>query len=338
MNTGKISKTGATHLVDCLVAQGVDRIFCVPGESYLAVLNALADVQDQIKTITCRQEGGAAMMAEADAKLTGRPGICMVTRGPGATNASAGVHVAFQDSTPMILFIGQVGRDATEREAFQEIDYRRMFGQMAKWVAQIDDAARVHEFVSRAFAVATAGRPGPVVLALPEDMLVEQAQLPPPRTVKPFEISPAPAQMAQFADMLSAAERPVIIVGGSRWDEPSKAAVEAFADRNGLPVVAVFRRQDKFDNSHSCYIGEIGLGANPALRRFIDNSDLVILLGTRLGEVASGGYETLNIPGPVQKLVHIHAGAEELGRVYIPDLPINATPPGICGHAFEPYA
>lgn len=191
MNTEQISKTGATHLVDCLVAQGVDRIFCVPGESYLSVLNALSDVQDKIETITCRHEGGAAMMAEADGKLTGRPGICMVTRGPGATNASAGIHVAFQDSTPLILFIGQVGRDAVEREAFQEIDYRRMFGQMAKWVAQIDDVSRVQEFVSRAFAVATAGRPGPVVLALPEDMLVEVAELAVPRLVQSFEISPS---------------------------------------------------------------------------------------------------------------------------------------------------
>ncbi|MFK0382472.1 thiamine pyrophosphate-binding protein [Agrobacterium sp. NPDC090273] len=328
MNADQQTKSGAEHLVDCLVAQGVDRVFCVPGESYLAVLDALSDVREKVETITCRHEGGAAMMAEADGKLTGRPGICMVTRGPGATNASAGVHVAFQDSTPMILFIGQVGRDAMEREAFQEIDYRRMFGQMAKWVAQIDDPARVHEFVSRAFAVATSGRPGPVVLALPEDMLVEKASLATPKVVKPFEISPSDAQMQEFAAMLSAAERPVIVVGGSRWDEASKAAVEKFAAENRLPVIAAFRRQDKFDNGHPGYVGEIGLGVNPTLTRLMKDADLVVLLGTRLGEVASSSYQFLAVPAPLQKLVHIHADAQELGRVYIPDLSINATPQG----------
>ncbi|WDZ76222.1 thiamine pyrophosphate-binding protein [Ensifer adhaerens] len=328
MTMEKRSKTGAEHLVDCLVAQNVDRIFCVPGESYLAVLNALSDVSDKVETITCRHEGGAAMMAEADAKLTGRPGICMVTRGPGATNASAGVHVAFQDSTPMILFIGQVGRDATEREAFQEIDYRRMFGQMAKWVAQIDSADRVHEFVSRAFAVAMAGRPGPVVLALPEDMLVDAVELVAPRVVKSFELSPSAEQMDEFARLLSEAERPLMIVGGSRWDDESKAAVEDFAGKNGLPVVAAFRRQEKFNNDHPSYVGEIGLGVNPTLSRLVKDSDLVILLGTRMGEVASSSYQFLSVPGPVQKLIHVHAGAEELGRVYIPDLSINATPQG----------
>lgn len=328
MTMEKRSKSGAEHLVDCLVAQDVDRIFCVPGESYLAVLNALSDVSNQVQTITCRHEGGAAMMAEADGKLTGRPGICMVTRGPGATNASAGVHVAFQDSTPMILFIGQVGRDAMEREAFQEIDYRRMFGQMAKWVAQIDSAERVHEFVSRAFAVAMAGRPGPVVLALPEDMLVETAELAEPRPVKSFELSPSEGQMEEFAGLVSKAERPVLIVGGSRWDATSKAAIEDFAERNALPVLASFRRQDKFDNDHPCYAGEIGLGVNPSLARLVKQSDLVILLGTRLGEVASSSYQFLSVPAPAQKLVHIHSDAEELGRVYIPDLSINATPRG----------
>ncbi len=328
MNADQHTKSGAEHLVDCLVAQGVDRVFCVPGESYLAVLDALSDVHDKVETITCRHEGGAAMMAEADGKLTGRPGICMVTRGPGATNASAGVHVAFQDSTPMILFIGQVGRDAMEREAFQEIDYRRMFGQMAKWVAQIDDPARVQEFVSRAFAVATSGRPGPVVLALPEDMLVEEASLASPKVVKPFEISPSDTQMQEFATLLSGAERPVLVVGGSRWDEDAKAAVEKFAAENGLPVIAAFRRQDKFDNEHPCYVGEIGLGVNPALTRLMKEADLVVLLGTRLGEVASSSYQFLSVPAPSQKLVHIHADAQELGRVYIPDLSINATPQG----------
>ncbi|MBO9102015.1 MULTISPECIES: thiamine pyrophosphate-binding protein [unclassified Rhizobium] len=320
--------TGARLLVNALVTQGVDRVFCVPGESYLGVLDGLADVQDVIQTITCRHEGGAAMMAEADGKLTGRPGICMVTRGPGATNASAGVHVAFQDSTPLILFIGQVGNDVMEREGFQEIDYRRMFGQMAKWVAQIDHADRVHEFVGRAFAVATSGRPGPVVLALPEDMLVAEAPQPATKRVRPFEISPSVAQMQDFSGMISAAEKPVIVIGGSRWSEPAKRAVEEFAERNALPVIAAFRRQDKFDNDHPCYIGEIGLGVNPALRKTIDDADLVILLGTRMGEVASSGYAMLDVPSPRQKLIHIHASADELGRVYAPDLSINATPQG----------
>jgi acetolactate synthase-1/2/3 large subunit len=320
--------TGAKLLVDALVLQGVDRVFCVPGESYLGVLDGLADLQDTVQTITCRHEGGAAMMAEADAKLTGRPGICMVTRGPGATNASAGIHVAFQDSTPVILFIGQVGNDVMEREGFQEIDYRRMFGQMAKWVAQIDRADRVHEFVGRAFAVATSGRPGPVVLALPEDMLTAIAAPPPAKRVVPFEITPSSDQMRQFSDMIGDAQRPVMIIGGSRWNAEAKGHVEAFAERNSIPAVAAFRRQDKFDNDHPCYIGEIGLGVNPQLRKTIDDADLVILLGTRMGEVASSGYQMLDVPSPRQKLIHIHASAEELGRVYTADIAINATPQG----------
>ncbi|MDE1993533.1 MAG: thiamine pyrophosphate-binding protein [Rhizobiaceae bacterium] len=320
--------TGARLLVDALVSQGVDKIFCVPGESYLGVLDGLSDVKNTISTITCRHEGGAAMMAEADAKLTGRPGICMVTRGPGATNASAGIHVAFQDSTPVILFIGQVGNDVMEREGFQEIDYRRMFGQMAKWVAQIDRADRVHEFIGRAFAVATSGRPGPVVLALPEDMLVAEAAPPAAKRVLPFEISPSADQMQWFADLLRQAEKPVMVVGGSRWTDQAKSAVEAFAERNAIPTIAAFRRQDKFNNDHPCYIGEIGLGVNPVLRKTVGDSDLVILLGTRMGEVASSGYEMLEVPAPRQKLIHIHAAADELGRVYTPDLSINATPLG----------
>ncbi|MDQ1900554.1 thiamine pyrophosphate-binding protein [Paracoccus sp. WLY502] len=326
MTTSTSVRTGAGHLVDGLVAQGVDRVWCVPGESYLAVLDALADVSDRVQTVTCRHEGAAAMMAEADGKMTRRPGICMVTRGPGATNASAGLHVAFQDSTPMILFIGQIARDAAEREAFQEIDYRRMFGQVAKWVAQIDDPARIPEFLSRAFSVAMAGRPGPVVLALPEDMLVEKATAALPRRVEPVGTGPAAGAMEDFTRRLAAAERPVLILGGSRWDRGAKSAVERFAARAHLPVAAVFRRQDRFDNDHPCYVGELGLGANPALRGMIGDADLVILLGTRMGDIASDGYETLEIPCPRQSLIHIHADAQELGRLYQPDLAINAAP------------
>lgn len=329
MDLRQNTMTGARLLVDALLTQGVDRVFCVPGESYLGVLDGLADHQDRVQTITCRHEGGAAMMAEADAKLTGRPGICMVTRGPGATNASAGVHVAFQDSTPLILFIGQVGNDVMEREGFQEVDYRRMFGQMAKWVAQIDHADRVGEFVHRAFAVAMSGRPGPVILALPEDMLAAEAIPSATRRLQPFEISPSAIQMAQFGELVSQASKPVMVVGGSLWDEDAKAAVERFADENDIPVIAAFRRQDKFDNDHRCYIGEIGLGVNPALKKIVEDADLVILLGTRMGEVASSGYTMLDVPAPRQRLIHVHADAGELGRVYIADLPINATPRGL---------
>lgn len=228
----------------------------------------------------------------------------------------------------MILLIGQCAREHMDREAFQEIDYRRMFGQMAKWVAQIDHADRVQEFVGRAFAVAQAGRPGPVVLALPEDMLTAVAVPSASKPVRPFEIVPSAEQMGEFADLLGKAERPVMIIGGSRWDEKAKSAVEDFAARNAIPTIAAFRRQDKFDNGHPCYIGEIGLGVNPALRKTVEDADLVILLGTRLGEVASSGYEMLDVPSPRQKLIHIHASAEELGRVYQPDLSINATPQG----------
>jgi len=320
------AKTAARHLVEALAAHGADRVFCVPGESYLAVLDALADHEDAIQTVTCRHEGGAAIMAEADAKLTGRPGVCMVTRGPGATNASAGIHIAFQDSTPVILFIGQVARDMTEREGFQEIDYRRMFGQMAKWVAQIDDPARVHEFVSRAFSVATAGRPGPVVLALPEDMLTGTVTLPPPVRFTPVEAEASEAAAEQVGAALASARSPLVIVGGSPWDGDAVAAVQRFAERNNLSVAASFRRQDKFDNDNPCYVGELGLGANPTLRQRTREADLILCLGGRLGEIASDGYKMLAIPAPDQRLIHIHPDPEELGRVYRPEIAVVSTP------------
>ena len=321
--------SGAQSLVACLAAQGTERVFCVPGESYLSVLDALHDVRDTIQTITCRQEGGAAMMAEADGKLTGRPGICMATRGPGATNASAGVHVAFQDSTPMILFIGQVGRGFMEREAFQEIDYRRMFGQMAKWVAEIDDARRIPEFLGRAFAVAMAGRPGPVVLALPEDMLDDMVEASEPRRAEAVEIAASAAQAAAIGAHLAKAERPLMVLGGSRWNEAAVRSVRDFAAAYDLPTAASFRRQDRFDNAHPCYVGDIGVGLNPKLRARVQAADLLLVLGARLGEMSTAGYTLLDIPVPRQTMIHVHAGAEELGRVYQPDLAVNATPAGL---------
>ena len=329
--------TGARLLVDALVAYQTDRVFCVPGESYLSVLDALGDRASEIQTVVCRQESGAAMMAEADGKLTGRPGICMVTRGPGATNASAGLHVGFQDSTPMILFIGQVGRRFIDREAFQEIDYRRMFPEVAKWVAQIEHPTRIPEYVARAFALATSGRPGPVVLVLPEDMLTESCpavEIPPFAT---FEVHPAPAQMHALLNALSQAQRPMMLLGGSRWDEQACSQLQDFAESSDLPVVATFRRQDRFDNAHPCYVGEIGVGANPKLRQRIHDSDLLIVLGARLGEMTTNGYSLLDIPKPRQPFIHIHAGSEELGRVYQPDLAINATPRGFAA-ALETFS
>jgi acetolactate synthase I/II/III large subunit len=315
---------GGRILVDQLVAEGVDRIFGVPGESYLAVLDALYDTPE-ITYHLCRQEGGAAMMADAYGKLTGRPGICFVTRGPGATSASAGVHVAFQDSTPMILFIGQVGRGMTEREAFQEIDYRRMYGQMAKWVAEIDDARRIPEMVSHAFHAATSGRPGPVVLALPEDML--STPVPAPLLARPYHASagyPDPALMDDLRHRLERARRPLVIVGGGGWSAEAKTDLEAFAAAARLPVAASFRCQDYFDNEHPCYAGHVGIGIDPKLAARVRDTDLLILLGSRFGEMTSGGYSLMKIPNPEQPLVHVYPDPEELGRVYRPDLAIQA--------------
>ncbi|HZB90851.1 MAG TPA: thiamine pyrophosphate-binding protein [Stellaceae bacterium] len=318
-------RTGAQVLVDQLKIHGAETIFCVPGESYLAVLDALYDA-NSIRLVTCRQEGGAAMMADAYGKLTGEPGLCMVTRGPGATNASAGLHVAMQDSTPLILFIGQVARDTVEREAFQEIDYRRMFGQLAKWVAEIDDPRRIPEFLSRAYYTATSGRPGPVVLALPEDMLTEEVETADAQPYRRVETWPGEAPMARLAELLRAARRPFLLLGGSAWDADAVVAIERFAAANALPVGCVFRRQDRFDNAHPCYAGDVGIGINPKLAQRIKDSDLLIAVGPRLGEMTTGGYTLLDIPTPAQPLVHVHADPEELGRVYQPALAINATP------------
>ncbi|MEO1223217.1 MAG: thiamine pyrophosphate-binding protein [Pseudomonadota bacterium] len=320
-------RTGAELLVDGLVTNGADLVFGVPGESYLAVLDALYDRQDVLRFITCRQEGGAANMADAYAKLTGRPGICMVTRGPGATNASIGIHTAFQDSSPVILFIGQVGRDMMEREAFQEVDYRRMFGPMAKWVAQIDSADRVPEFVSRAFHTATSGRPGPVVLALPEDMLRDHAPAQTLRPHKPSQASPSDASIADVRERLARAERPLALLGGGTWTPEAVDDIAAFVHANGLPVACSFRATDCFDNRDPHYIGQVGLGLNPALANRLRQADLLLAIGPRLGEITTAGYSHLSVPSPGQSLIHIHPGAEELNRVYQADLAIMSGMP-----------
>ncbi|WP_417581037.1 thiamine pyrophosphate-binding protein [Pelagibacterium sp.] len=318
-------RTGGQILVDQLKIHGSDHVFCVPGESYLAVLDALYDTAE-IKTHTCRHEGNAAMMAEAHGKLTNRPGICMVTRGPGATNASSGLHVAMQDATPMILFIGQVASDQVEREAFQEIDYRRMFGQVTKWTAQIDDVSRLPEFIARAFRVATSGRPGPVALALPEDMLTRAIDVADALPFTPLESWPGPLQMSQLRAMLADAQRPMLLLGGAPWDKTAVAAVHRFSEANQLPVATTFRRADRFDNAHPLYAGDLGIGPNPKLVERIEGSDLLIVIGARLTEMTTGGYTLLDIPVPSQTLVHVHPDPEELGRVYHPTLAINATP------------
>ncbi len=323
------ARSGGQVLVDQLKIHGADLAFCVPGESYLPVLDALYASRETIKLITCRHESGAANMAEAVGKLTGNPGLCFVTRGPGATNASIGVHTAFQDSTPMILFIGQVGSDFVEREAFQEIDYRRMFGQMAKWVAQIDRADRIPEFIAHAYQVAASGRMGPVVLALPEDMLSAEVQVDDARAWQRVSTSPGDQALVRLSGLLSSAERPFVIAGGSGWDRKSCADLAHFIEIQQLPVGCAFRFQDLFDNAHPNYAGDVGIGINPALAARIRAADLIIAIGPRLGEMTTSGYGLINAPLPVQKLVHIHAGAEELGRVYQADLMINATMPAM---------
>ena len=317
-------KTGGQLIVEALKANGVERISCVPGESYLAVLDALYD--SGIDVFVCRQEGGAAMMADCWGRLTGQPGICMVTRGPGATNASAGLHIARQDSIPMILFIGQVQRDAREREAFQEVEYRRAFTEFAKWVGEIDDARRIPEFVTRAFAVATSGRPGPVVLTLPEDMLVEEVEAPAAQAYMPVEAHPGPSQMQALEAMLKESQRPMFILGGTRWSEQAVADIQAFASRFKVPVGCSFRRQMLFDHLHPSYAGDVGIGINPALAKEIKDSDLLVLVGARMSEMPSSSYTLIDIPYPAQKLVHVFPDPEELGRIYRPDLAICAAP------------
>ena len=313
-------RTGGQILVDALLAQGVDRAFGVPGESYLAVLDALHDAP--IEFVICRHEGAAANAAEADGKLTGRPGICMVTRGPGATHASVGVHTAMQDSTPMILLIGQVGRPFREREAFQEVDYRAFFGPLAKWATEIDDAARIPEIMCRAFTVATSGRPGPVVIALSEDMLTDEVAVADLPRTEPARPGPRPEDLQALRTELERAERPLVLLGGSGWTEAACANVRAFAEANGLPVCASFRRQDLFDNNHPNYVGHVGLGIDPSLDRRVREADLLLVVGARLSENCTAGYTRIAAPVPEQRLVHVHPRADEIGKVFRPVLGI----------------
>jgi acetolactate synthase-1/2/3 large subunit len=336
MNDISTPQIGGHMLVQCLVEQGVSHVFGVPGESYLAVLDGFHRYREQIQFITNRQEGGAAFMAEAHGKLTGRPGVCFVTRGPGATNASIGVHTAFQDSTPMVLFIGDVASDTRDREAFQEVDYLSFFGPstkgFAKRVERIDDVARIPEYVARAFATAMNGRPGPVVLVLPEDMLCETVSAHPVNGQMP-QVLPRVAKveshiglqcLSNIGEMLSNAKQPMVIAGGSGWTVASAQALQRFAENWQLPVANAFRFQDTFDNHHPLYAGDVGLGINPRLAARIQASDLILAIGPRLGEITSGGYTLIEAPRPRQKLVHVHTSADELNRVFQADLAINA--------------
>lgn len=315
---------GGQILIDQLALNGIDRIFCVPGESYLAALDGLYQ-SNSIETIICRQEGGAAMMAEAYGKMTNLPGICFCTRGPGATNASAGVHVAMQDSTPMILFIGQVAGSMAEREAFQEIDFRRMYGDMAKWIGQIDRIERIPEYVSHAFHTAMTGRPGPVVLALPEDMLSSHAEVEDARPAQPAQAKISDEDILALQGHLQQASEPLIVIGGPAWSSVAQTQLMAFAERVNIPVAAAFRYQDYMDNRHPNYVGDVGIGIDPKLAKRVTETDLLIAFGPRLGEMTTSGYSLVDIPNPKQKLIHIHPGAEELGRVYRPDMAINAS-------------
>jgi acetolactate synthase I/II/III large subunit len=317
-------RTGGSILVDNLLCQGVDLAFCVPGESYLPVLDALYDVRDRLRLIVCRQEGGATYMGEAYGKLTGRPGVVFVTRGPGASNAAIGIHTAAQDSTPLIVFIGQVGGDFADREAFQEIDYRRMYGSIVKWVAQIERAERIPEYVARAFRVAQSGRPGPVVLALPEDMLRAAAKATDlPRVVVP-SVHPSPSDVGRVRALLAGARQPLVIAGGGGWNAEACADLKRFAEANALPVACAFRNQDVFDNRHPNYAGDVGIGINPKLAERVRNADVLLVIGERLGEMVTGGYALIEAPQPRQALIHVHPGVEELGRVYQPALAIEA--------------
>ncbi len=323
-HTGPTARTAAQLLVEQLHIQGVQRVFCVPGESYLAVLDALKD--SGIEVVVCRNEGGAAMMAEAHGKATGRPGICFVTRGPGATNASGGIHIAQQDSTPMILFAGQVETYNRGRGAFQELDFCAVFGSMTKFTAEIDDPDRVAEYVTRAFRETMSGRPGPVVLALPHDMLSRNSAAPVGAYVDEAEIAPAPEQLAELHSLLAQSRTPMLLLGGSRWNQPACDAMMRFAKNFGIPVATGFRRAHLFDATHPNYAGDLGLGANPKLVARFKNSDLVIVAGGRPNELTQQGYSLFDLPEPRMKTVHLYPQAEEIGRVWRPTLGIHASP------------
>lgn len=320
-------RNGGELLVQCLIGLGATRGFGVPGESYLAVLDALHDTVGRLDFTLCRNEGGAAFMAAAWGKLTGQPGLCFVTRGPGVTNASIGIHTAMQDSAPMLVFVGQVGTDMRGREAFQEIDYRAVFGTMAKWVVEIDDVARLPELVGRAYATAMTGRPGPVVIALPEDMLSARTDVAPlaraPRIAEP---APDPQALQDSLDMLRSAERPLIILGGCNWSAAGRAALQAFAEASDIPVVAAFRYQDQFDNNSDVYAGEAGVGMPPHVRALIRDADTILAVNIRFGEMTTDGYTLLAVPVPAQRLIHVHASDREIGKIYQPTIGIQAGP------------
>ena len=317
-------RTGGRILVDNLIAHDAELVFCVPGESFLGAIEALRQVEDRVRLISCRQDGGAAYMAEAYGKLTGRPGICFVTRGPGVANAMIGLHTARQDSTPMLLLIGQVGRSEIGREAFQEIDYRRMLGEVTKWVDQVDEPARIPEFVARAYTIAMSGRRGPVALVFPEDVLTAVAEAIDVPAMAIAEPAPTPAEMKRLGGLLAAAERPLAIVGGSGWTDDARADLVRFAEVFSVPVAAGFRCQDRMDNTHRLYVGELGTSVSPELSKRVLAADLIVAIGERLGEMTTSGYTLIESPLPKQTLVHVHPGAEELGRVFSAALPINS--------------
>jgi acetolactate synthase-1/2/3 large subunit len=328
-----VRRTAARILVDQLAVHGVDTAFCIPGESYIAVLDALRDAP--IRLVVARHEAGAANMAEAYGKLTGRPGICFVTRAPGATHASAGVFAAYQDSTPLVLFIGQVPRRQRGREAFQELDYARMFGEMAKWVVELDGVERLPEAIARAFHVASSGRPGPVVVAMPEDVLSWEDDV---EDAAPFTVAragPSAAELAELRRLLAAAERPLIVVGGGGWTTSAADDLRVFAESSGLPVATSFRRQDYVDNGSPSYVGVLTIGHDPALARRVEEADVLLAVGSRLGEIATRGYTTVEVPRPRQTLIHVHADPDELGRVYAPDLAIVSRSPEFLAAARE---
>ena len=319
-------RTGGQVLVDQLLIHGADTAYCVPGESYLEVLDALHDVQDRFTLINARHEAGAANMAETYGKLTGTPGICMVTRGPGACHAAIGVHIAQQDSTPMILLVGQIARDTTDREAFQEVDYRAMFGPIAKWATQIDDPARVPEYMARAFRVATSGRPGPVVISLPEDMLTEVVSVADARPYTATHAGLSPDDLNMLKTEIAQAERPLLLLGGSGWSDESAAAITRFAEANKIPVTTSFRRQDIVNNLSPVYAGDFGTSTAPSLYAHQRDADLLVVIGARLGEMTTKTYTTMQSPNPETRLVHLYPDADEIGRVYSPDLGIAAAP------------
>lgn len=323
----KSTKTGGQLLVESLLAHKIDMAFCVAGESYIAALDALYEKREQLKLISCRHESGATFMAEAYGKLTGKPGVCFVTRGPGACNASIAIHTAFQDQTPLILFIGQVARDVKGREGFQEVDFVQMFSPLAKWAVEIDAAARIPEIMHRAFHVATNGRRGPVVISLPEDMLTEMAEGADIPLAKQTVLAPTAPQIEQLQKLLESAKKPMVILGGGGWTQAASSDMRQFAEANNLPVACAFRRQDLIDNQSSAYVGDLGYGADPILIKRLQDSDLILAVGDRIGEVTSREYTAFTIPKMQQKLIHVFPDANELGRVYQPDLGICADVP-----------